>query len=147
MDTSAALRAAGLRDTRPRRAVLSSLAAQPHATAADIAARIGAAPPGTGHDVSRQGLYNVLDDLTRVALIRRIEPAGSPARYELQTDDNHHHLVCRRCGRMTDIDCAVGTAPCLTPSRTGGFTIDEAEVTWWGECDDCEVAAEDADAR
>jgi Fur family ferric uptake transcriptional regulator len=111
--------------------VLGVLAGQPHATAAQIAGSL----PGLG--LSRQGLYNILDDFTRVGLVRCIEPAGSAARYELRVGDNHHHLVCRHCGRVEDVACAVGAAPCLEPSDDSGFAIDEAEVTWWGTCAAC----------
>jgi Fe2+ or Zn2+ uptake regulation protein len=129
--TASLLRAAGLKSTVTRRVVLDALADHPHATAADLAAV--AAP-----SLSRQGLYNVLDDLTRVGLVRRIEPSGSATRYELRVGDNHHHLVCRSCGRVDDVDCTVGAAPCLTPIDSTGFsTLDEAEVTWWGVCNDC----------
>jgi Fur family ferric uptake transcriptional regulator len=112
--------------------VLAALEQHPHATAADIAADL------VDDELSRQGLYNVLDDLTRVGLVRRIEPAGSATRYELRVGDNHHHLVCRSCGRVEDVACAVGAAPCLDPSETPrGFRVDEAEVTWWGLCASC----------
>ncbi len=131
------LREHGLRATTPRQAVLAALAGARHVTAAEIAVRLAG---GRSARVSRQGLYNVLDDLTRVGLVRCIEPAGSPARYELRVGDNHHHLVCRGCGRIDDIDCAVGVAPCLDPSEPPadlGFVVDEAEVTWWGLCASC----------
>ncbi|MET9295686.1 Fur family transcriptional regulator [Streptomyces sp. NPDC003077] len=131
------LRAKGLRNTAQRRAVLTALQGHPHSTAAELEHRIGAS--GTSSDgLSRQGLYNVLDDLTRSELIRCIEPAGSPARYELRVGDNHHHLVCRNCGRIEDVDCGVGRAPCLDPVERKGFSIDEAEITWWGLCDRCQ---------
>jgi Fe2+ or Zn2+ uptake regulation protein len=87
--------------------------------------------------MSRQGLYNVLDDLTRADLVRRIEPAGSAARYELRVGDNHHHVVCRECGRIDDVDCTAGEVPCLTPVDGKGYVIDEAEITWWGVCGSC----------
>lgn len=132
MDTAAEqLRRNGLRNTVQRRAVLGALADRPHATASQVASAL----PLAG--LSRQGLYNILDDLTRVGLVRRIEPAGSAARYELRVGDNHHHLVCRTCGRVEDVSCAVGAAPCLEPSDSSGFAIDEAEVTWWGRCAQC----------
>jgi Fur family transcriptional regulator, stress-responsive regulator len=133
------LRGRGLRVTAQRRAVLGALADRPHATAAELAAAISGGGPAAG--MSKQGLYNVLDDLTRVGLIRCIEPAGSPARYELRVGDNHHHVVCRSCGRMEDIGCAVGEAPCLEPAEAAGFVVDEAEVTWWGLCAACQQAA------
>lgn len=129
--TAGDLRDSGLRVTSQRQAVLAALSAQPHATAAALAAALSASP------MSKQGLYNVLDDLRRVGLVRCIEPAGSAARYELRVGDNHHHVVCRTCGRMEDIDCAVGDAPCLEPAQAAGFVVDEAEVTWWGVCAPC----------
>ncbi|MGY0489330.1 Fur family transcriptional regulator [Streptomyces sp. WG-D5] len=134
------LRRKGLRSTAQRRAVLAALQGRPHSTAAELEERI------EDGRLSRQGLYNVLDDLTRAHLIRCVEPAGSPARFELRVGDNHHHLVCRVCGRIEDVDCAVGAAPCLDPIEERGFTVDEAEVTWWGRCADCRSAAVDRDA-
>jgi Fur family transcriptional regulator, stress-responsive regulator len=134
----AILRANGLRVTQQREAVLGVLADRPHASAADVAAEVNRT---LGTPLSRQGLYNVLADLTRAGLLRCIEPAGSAARYELRVGDNHHHLVCRSCGRVEDIDCAVGTTPCLQPaSAPHGFRVDEAEVTWWGLCRTCATA-------
>ncbi|WP_372349293.1 Fur family transcriptional regulator [Streptomyces sp. KL116D] len=130
------LRRTGLRSTAQRRAVLTALQGRPHATAADLEEHIAGTEGGSG-TLSRQGLYNVLDDLTRAHLIRCIEPAGSPARFELRVGDNHHHLVCRTCGRIEDVDCAVGAAPCLDPIQDKGFTVDEAEITWWGQCAPC----------
>ncbi len=141
MDSSVALRQAGLRVTAQRLAVLGALDGAPHATAAEIAARIAELPLTTFHEVSRQGLYNVLEDLTRVGLVRRIEPAGSATRYELRTGDNHHHLVCRTCGRISDVACAVGQAPCLDLPNSKGFVLEEAEITWWGECMHCTTAS------
>jgi Fur family transcriptional regulator, stress-responsive regulator len=129
------LKAKGLRSTAQRRAVLTALRGRPHSTAADLETRVGAAG-----GLSRQGLYNVLDDLTKAELVRCIEPAGSPARYELRVGDNHHHLVCRSCGRIEDVDCSVGAAPCLTPGDDRGFAVDEAEITWWGLCAECRKA-------
>jgi len=128
------LRRAGLRVTVPRLAVLMALPdCPPHADAETIAsavrARVG--------DISAQTIYNVLRALVEVGLIRRIEPAGSPGLYELRVGDNHHHVVCRRCGATADITCAVGEPPCLEPSETNGFIIDEAEVTFWGLCPSC----------
>jgi Fur family ferric uptake transcriptional regulator len=133
--TAEGLRGKGLRVTAQRQAVLAALADKPHASAAELAAVLG---DGIITGPSKQGLYNVLDDLTRVGLVRCIEPAGSAARYELRVGDNHHHVVCRSCGRMEDVDCAVGAAPCLEPAETAtGFVVDEAEVTWWGQCAAC----------
>ncbi|MGP3769210.1 Fur family transcriptional regulator [Streptomyces sp. SDT5-1] len=142
-DAGELLRRRGLRSTAQRRAVLTALRGRPHASAAEIERRIEASrPEGAADGLSRQGLYNVLEDLTRVHLVRCIEPAGSPARFELRAGDNHHHLVCRSCGRIEDVDCAIGAAPCLEPVRDSGFTVDEAEVTWWGQCADCRTAAD-----
>jgi Fur family ferric uptake transcriptional regulator len=136
-DLAALLRRKGLRNTGQRRAVLAALGESPHATTPDLEAKIGVGQASSTAGLSRQGLYNVLDDLTRAGLVRCIEPAGSPARYELRVGDNHHHVVCRRCGLIEDIDCAVGTAPCLDPTDDKGFVIDEAEITWWGICAPC----------
>lgn len=133
------LRRKGLRSTAQRRAVLTALRGHPHSTAADLETRIGTDPAAAG-GLSRQGLYNVLEDLTKAQLIRCIEPAGSPARYELRVGDNHHHLVCRRCGLIEDVDCSVGAAPCLNPEKDLGFAVDEAEITWWGLCAGCQEA-------
>lgn len=127
------LRSAGLRVTRPRLAVLTSLAGQAHASADEVCATVRAVLPGT----SLQAIYNVLTDLTEAGLLRRLELAGSSARYERRVADNHHHLVCRTCGAIEDIDCAVGETPCLAPSISHGYAIDEAEVTFWGLCPSC----------
>jgi Fur family ferric uptake transcriptional regulator len=132
------LRAADLRVTRPRLAVLAAVHDHPHADTESI---IGAARVGLA-DVSHQAVYDVLRVLTTAGLVRRIQPSGSVARYESRVADNHHHVVCRRCGTIADVDCAVGHAPCLTPSDDHGFRIDEAEVTYWGLCPDCAAAAE-----
>ena len=131
------LRGAALRVTRPRVAVLTAVYEHPHADTDHI---IGAARSEIG-DVSHQAVYDVLRALTTAGLIRRIEPAGSVARYESRVADNHHHLVCRSCGTVADVDCAVGTTPCLTASDDHGFAIDEAEVTFWGLCPACSTAA------
>ncbi|MEU1537137.1 Fur family transcriptional regulator [Actinacidiphila glaucinigra] len=137
------LKSKGLRSTAQRRAILTALHGHPHSTASELEARIGVGTPGAG-GLSKQGLYNVLDDLTRAQLIRCIEPAGSAARYELRVGDNHHHLVCRDCGRIEDVDCTVGAAPCLDPVETKGFAVDEAEITWWGLCAECQKATASA---
>lgn len=130
------LRAAGLKVTGPRLAVLEALvAAGPHSDADAIAA--AARAKGS---ISTQAVYDGLNALSRVGIVRRIEPAGHPARYELRVGDNHHHVICRRCGLTRDVDCAVGTAPCLVASDDGGFVIEEAEVTFWGLCPDCQRA-------
>ena len=136
MSTSTAeslLRAAGLRVTQPRMAVLRAVEGNPHA---DTATVLGAVRTEL-ESVSHQAVYDVLDALTRTGLVRRIQPAGSAARYELRVGDNHHHVVCRSCGAVGDVDCAVGSAPCLDASDPHGFVIDEAEVTYWGTCSDC----------
>jgi Fur family transcriptional regulator, stress-responsive regulator len=127
------LRGVGLRVTQPRVAVLNALAGNPHADTEAIAVATRAAL-GT---VSTQAVYDVLRALTEAGLARRIEPAGSPALFELRVGDNHHHVVCRVCGVVADVDCAVGQRPCLTASDDHGFVIDEAEVTWWGLCPAC----------
>jgi Fur family transcriptional regulator, stress-responsive regulator len=129
------LRDRGLRVTRPRVAVLEALDAQPHLRADQVITAIRA-----DGDVSSQAVYDVLNTLSAHGLVRRIQPRGSVARYELETGDNHHHVVCRGCGRVTDVECATGEAPCLDlPETTSlhGFSVDEAEVTWWGHCPSC----------
>ncbi len=136
-DPVAQLRDAGLRVTRPRLAVIEALGRQPHADA-DSIAEAARAELGT---VSTQAIYDVLKAFTAVGLVRRIEPAGSPARFELRVGDNHHHVICRSCGAIADVDCAHGSAPCLTASDDHGFSIDEAEVTYWGICPDCAAAS------
>ncbi|WP_448628083.1 Fur family transcriptional regulator [Geodermatophilus sp. URMC 64] len=127
------LRAAGLRVTRPRLAVLEVLATHPHADADTVVTAARDAHPS----LSPQAVYGVLKALVDGGLARRIEPAGAPALFELRVGDNHHHLVCRGCGLVADVDCAVGGAPCLTPSDTAGFVVDEAEVVFWGLCPRC----------
>jgi Fur family ferric uptake transcriptional regulator len=135
-DLERVLRAAGLRVTRPRLAVLAAVHAHPHL---DTEALIGAARARLG-EVSHQAVYDVLRVLTDQGLVRRIQPQGSVARYEARVGDNHHHLVCRSCGAISDVDCAVGEAPCLTPSADEGFLVDEAEVIYWGRCRSCATA-------
>ncbi|ALE07123.1 Fur family transcriptional regulator [Arthrobacter sp. ERGS1:01] len=127
------LRAAQLRVTRPRLAVLEAVRAHPHADADTI---IGAVREALGA-VSKQAVYDVLAALTGAGLVHRIEPSGSPARFETRVGDNHHHVICRSCGDIADVDCAVGEAPCLHASNSHGFTIDEAEVIYWGTCPAC----------
>jgi Fe2+ or Zn2+ uptake regulation protein len=127
------LRGAALRVTRPRLAVLNAVHRLPHADTASIVRAVRTELP----DVSHQAVYDSLHTLTAAGLLRRIQPAGSVARYEARVGDNHHHVVCRSCGAIDDVDCAVGEAPCLTASSTHGFTIDEAEVIYWGLCPDC----------
>ena len=131
------LRTADLRVTRPRLAVLTAVHDHPHADTDSI---IGATREEL-RDVSRQAVYDVLRALTTAGLVRRIEPAGSVARYEARVGDNHHHVVCRSCGAIADVDCAVGTTPCLTASDDRGYAIDEAEVIYWGRCPECAAAA------
>jgi Fur family transcriptional regulator, stress-responsive regulator len=134
---SAALRSAGLRVTASRLAVLSAVAEGGHLTADQVAADVR----GRVGTISTQAVYDVLGALTRAGLTRRIEPAGSPARYETRVDDNHHHVVCRACGAVRDVDCAVGEPPCVLPTDAGGFVIDEAEVTFWGLCPTCQTTS------
>ena len=135
-DVENALRGAALRVTRPRVSVLTALYEHPHA---DTDTVIRAVREDLG-DVSHQAVYDVLRALTGAGLIRRIEPSGSVARYESRVGDNHHHVVCRSCGSIADVDCAVGDTPCLIASDDHGFTIDEAEVTYWGLCPTCSTA-------
>ena len=139
-DYAEQLRLADLRVTRPRVAVLEAVRDHPHADTDTIYSTVRQGLP----DVSRQAVYDVLNALTAVGLVRRIQPSGLVARYESRVGDNHHHVVCRSCGVIADIDCAVGEAPCLTPSDDekilDGFVLDEAEVIYWGMCPDCLVS-------
>ena len=130
------LRAADLRVTRPRLAVLEAVHSHPHADTETLFSAVRAGLP----EVSRQAVYDVLAALTSSGLVRRIQPSGSVARYESRVGDNHHHVVCRSCGVIADVDCAVGDAPCLTASDDSGFAIDEAEVVYWGLCPDCSTS-------
>src|SRR4051794_20386225 len=130
------VRAAGLRVTRPRAAVLAAVHGHPHADTDSI---ISAVRAELG-DVSHQAVYDVLRALTMAGLVRRIQPPGSVARYESRVGDNHHHVVCRSCGVIADVDCAVGDTPCLTASNDQGFVIDEAEVVYWGVCPACQLS-------
>jgi Fe2+ or Zn2+ uptake regulation protein len=136
-DAEELLREHGLQVTAQRLAVLKAVSTRPHATADELAEevreRIGS--------VSRQAVYDALGILVEKGVVRRIQPAGSPARYEDRVGDNHHHLVCRSCGRTVDIDCAVGTTPCLTAANELGYEIDEAEVIYWGRCPECRAVA------
>src|SRR5947208_1095479 len=142
LDTAALLRRHGVQVTAQRLAVLRAVSRRPHSTAAGIdavvRAEIGA--------VSLQAVYDALAVLTEKGIIRRIQPAGSPARYEDRVGDNHHHLICRTCGRMADVDCAAGETPCLTAAEDSGYEIDEAEVIYWGRCFQC-VAADAGSTR
>ena len=138
-DYAGQLRKADLRVTRPRLAVLEAVAANPHSDTETIVSAVRVGLP----DVSRQAVYDVLAALTSAGLLRRIQPSGSVARYESRVGDNHHHVVCRSCGSIADVDCAVGEAPCLTAADDGsleGFEIDEAEVIYWGLCPECSAA-------
>jgi Fur family ferric uptake transcriptional regulator len=130
------LRSAALRVTRPRLAVLAAVHNHPHADTDSIIATVRA---DLG-DVSHQAVYDVLRALHATGLVRRIQPSGSVARYEARVGDNHHHVVCRTCGAIADVDCAVGYAPCLTATDDAGFEIAEAEVIYWGRCPDCQAA-------
>lgn len=132
------LRAAGLRVTAPRLAVLSWLVEHPHDTADAIAAGVR---DGLG-SVSTQAVYDVLRACTRAGLLRRVEPAGYPARFETRAGGHHHHLLCRGCGRTEDVDCAIGATPCLDPSLSAGYAVDDAEVVFWGRCPDCRTDQE-----
>ena len=136
MDAADLLRRRGVQVTAQRLAVLRAVSARPHSTVDDIdkivRAEIGA--------ISRQAVYDALAALTDKGLLRRIQPAGSPARFEDRVGDNHHHLICRTCGRMVDVDCAVGATPCLTAADASGYEVDEAEVIYWGRCPDCVAA-------
>ena len=135
-EPAALLRQNGIPVTAQRLAVMRAVSTKPHGTvdaiAADVRASIGA--------ISQQAVYDALGMLVKTGLIRRIQPAGSPALYEDRICDNHHHLICRNCGKTVDVDCAVGHAPCLIPAEIAGFEIDEAEVIYWGTCPECQGA-------
>lgn len=131
------LRRRGLRVTKQRTTVLEVVEGQPHCDATAVYA----ASLAHLENVSRQAIYDCLNTLTAAGLIRRIQPAGSVARYELGRGDNHHHVICRSCGAVEDVPCAVGAAPCLDPSVAHGFAVDEAEVNFWGNCPACVAAA------
>ena len=135
-DPAELLREHGVQVTAQRLAVLRAVSGRPHSTAEDIAgnvrAEIGA--------ISRQAVYDALEILAEKGLIRRIQPAGSPARFEDRVGDNHHHVICRTCGKTVDVDCAVGHTPCLTAADDSGYQIDEAEVIYWGTCPECLAA-------
>jgi len=135
-DAEGTVRGASLRVTRPRVAVLTAVHTHPHADTDTI---INVVREDLG-EVSTQAVYDVLRALASAGLVRRIEPAGSVARYESRVADNHHHVVCRSCGAVSDVDCAVGHTPCLTASDNHGYSIDEAEVTYWGLCPTCTTA-------
>jgi Fur family transcriptional regulator, stress-responsive regulator len=137
-DPANLLREHGVQVTAQRLAVLRAVSRRPHCTADDVAedvrAEIGA--------ISRQAVYDALGMLVEKGLVRRIQPARSPARYEDRVGDNHHHLICRTCGKTVDVDCAVGETPCLTAAADAGYQIDEAEVIYWGTCPECLAATE-----
>jgi len=130
------IRAAGLRVTSARLAVLDALREHPHASADAIFADVDRRAPGT----ALQSVYNALSDFAGAGLVRRIQPAGQPMRFEVRIDDNHHHLVCTSCGRVEDVDCVTGEAPCLHPSQTHGFALAQAEITFWGRCASCSAS-------
>ena len=132
-DLERRLRGASLRVTAPRLAVLAAVEAHPHADTDSVIGAVRTELPAVSH----QAVYDVLRALTAARLVRRIQPSGSVARYEARVGDNHHHVVCRSCGTIADVDCAVGEAPCLAASEDRGFVIDEAEVTYWGLCREC----------
>ena len=137
VDQAAVLRRSGVQVTAQRLAVLGAVSDRPHGTAAeidaDVRSRLGA--------ISLQAVYDALATLTDRGIIRRIQPAGSPARYEDRVGDNHHHLICRSCGQMLDVACAAGITPCLTAPVDSGYEIDEAEVIYWGRCPQCVAAS------
>lgn len=137
-DLSQTLRSRGVRVTAQRLAVLAAVTDHPHATADEVAE---AARAGIGA-ISRQSVYDTLSALVEAGLVRRIQPAGSPARFEDRVGDNHHHLVCRDCGGVVDVDCAVGIAPCLEAADDRGYQIDEAEVAYWGRCPACQETSQ-----
>jgi Fur family transcriptional regulator, stress-responsive regulator len=139
-DLTALLRRNGLQVTAQRLAVLRAVADRPHLTA-DDAYQVVRAESGA---ISRQAVYDALTVFTDRGLVRRIQPGGAPARYENRVGDNHHHLICRACHRMVDVDCAVGHAPCLTPAEVSGFEVDEAEVVYWGRCPECAASGAEA---
>ncbi len=136
-DLQQLLRGAALRVTRPRLAVLNAVHAHPHADTDSIIRASRRDLP----EVSHQAVYDVLRALTDAGLVRRIQPSGSVARYEARVGDNHHHVVCRSCGTIADVDCAIGTTPCLTMSDDHGFSVDEAEVIYWGRCPACSATS------
>ena len=138
-DVAAMLRQASLRVTKPRLAVVGAVDRLPHADTESVIAAVREGLP----DVSHQAVYDSLHALSDRGILRRIQPAGSVARYETRVGDNHHHLVCRSCGAVVDVDCAVGETVCLMPSDDHGFRIDEAEVVYWGLCPRCAVSAND----
>ena len=136
VDSEAMLRSVALRATRQRIAVLDAVSVHPHADTESVIGAVREREPSVSH----QAVYDALAALTNSGLVRRIQPSGSVARYETRVGDNHHHVVCRSCGAIADVDCATGQAPCLEASTTNGFAIDEAEVIYWGTCPTCSTA-------
>ena len=136
VDSEAMLRSVALRATRQRIAVLDAVSVHPHADTESVIGAVREREPSVSH----QAVYDALAALTNSGLVRRIQPSGSVARYETRVGDNHHHVVCRSCGAIADVDCATGEAPCLEASTTNGFAIDEAEVIYWGTCPTCSTA-------
>ena len=137
VDPDALLREHGMQVTAQRLAVLRAVTDRPHSAAEEICSVVR----GEIGAISRQAVYNALETLTENGLLRRIQSAGSPARYEGRVGDNHHHLICRSCGQMVDVDCAVGDTPCLTAADDSGYEVDEAEVIYWGRCPECVAPA------
>ncbi len=142
-DAESLLRDAALRVTRPRLAVLTAVHERPHADTDAIISGVRTELAAVSH----QAVYDVLRALTDAGLVRRIQPAGSVARYEARVGDNHHHAVCRSCGAIADVDCSAGQTPCLTASDDSGYAIDEAEVVYWGHCPTCATASPDPEAH
>ena len=143
IDSAALLRGRGIQVTAQRLAVMRAVSAQPHITADAVAEAVRTAIGA----ISLQSVYDALGLLVAEGLLRRIQPSGSPARFEARVGDNHHHLICRDCGRVVDVDCTVGAAPCLAPADGRGYEIDEAEVAYWGRCPDCLERARSAPRR
>ena len=139
-DPADLLRENGLQVTAQRVAVIKAVSSKPHSTAEQVMTEVRS----TIGTVSKQAVYDALSTLSTKGLIRRIQPAGSPALYEDRVGDNHHHVICRTCGKTADVDCATGHKPCLTASNDAGFTIDEAEVIYWGTCPECQTAEKSA---
>lgn len=136
-DPAQTLRRSGVQVTAQRIAVLKAISTQPHATAEELTESVRQSI-GT---ISRQSVYDALSALEQAGLVRRIQPIGSPARFEDRVGDNHHHIICRNCGALADVDCAIGSAPCLTASNSHGFEIDEADVAYWGRCPNCQESS------
>lgn len=136
VDSATLLREASLRVTRPRLAVMAAVAENPHADTDSILTAVRQRQP----EISHQAVYDVLKVLSNTGLVRKIQPKDSVARYESRTGDNHHHVVCRGCGEIADVDCATGAAPCLHASNDNGFEIEEAEVIYWGRCPNCKAS-------